>query len=64
MAPSRDLREEISSLRTAVEDLGEWHRSFECLSSGAAARRQRMRYSVDADIDTMLMWDVRPGATE
>lgn len=41
------------ALAKELEDLGEWHRSFSHLEAGAKARRKRMRYDIQGDIDTM-----------
>ncbi|WP_116368108.1 tetratricopeptide repeat-containing sulfotransferase family protein [Parahaliea mediterranea] len=36
-----------------LEDLAQWDAAFEALTQGARLRRERMRYSVDDDVDTM-----------
>lgn len=41
------------SLAKEYEDLQQWQKAYEHLSAGAGARRERMRYKVDGDIETM-----------
>lgn len=41
------------TLAKEYEDLGEWTKAFHHLANGADARRSRMRYDVQGDIDTM-----------